>query len=85
MGGIATNGAETYRFGIYEDVRVKDATGAGDAFGSGFLARTADGRDFKTALVFASANSTSVITKLGANRGILGRNNKLHMMPIQKI
>lgn len=85
MGGIATNGAETYRFGIYEDVRVKDATGAGDAFGSGFLARTADGRDFKTALVFASANSTSVITKLGANRGILESNTKLHMMPIQKI
>ncbi len=85
MGGIATNGTETYRFGIYEDVRVKDATGAGDAFGSGFLAQIADGRDFQKSLVFASANSTSVITKLGANRGILGRELRTHMMPIQKI
>lgn len=85
MGGIATNGVETYRFGIYEDVRVKDATGAGDAFGSGFLASITNGRDFKSSLVFASANSTSVITKLGANRGIVGPNTKLHMMPIQKI
>lgn len=85
MGGIATNGTETYRFGIYEDVRMKDATGAGDAFGSGFLASIANGREFKQALVFASANSTSVITKLGANRGILGRLTRLHMMPIQKV
>ena len=85
MGGIATNGAETYRFGIYEDVRVKDATGAGDAFGSGFLASIANGKEFKQALVFASANSTSVIAKLGANRGILSRGLRPHMMPIQKI
>ena len=33
MGGIATNGKESYRFGIYEDAKVKDTTGAGDAFG----------------------------------------------------
>ena len=85
MGGIATNGVETYRFGIYEDVHAKDATGAGDAFGSGFLASVANGKEFKQSLVFASANSTSVITKLGANRGILGRGVRSHMMPIQKI
>ena len=85
MGGIATNGVETYRFGIYEDVHAKDATGAGDAFGSGFLASVANGKEFKQSLVFASANSTSVITKLGANRGILGRGVRPHMMPIQKI
>jgi ribokinase len=85
MGGIATNGVETYRFGIYEDVHVKDATGAGDAFGSGFLASIANGKEFKQALIFASANSTSVITKLGANRGILARGLRPHMMPIQKI
>ncbi len=38
MGGIAGNQEtkEVYRFGIYADTRVKDATGAGDAFGSGF-------------------------------------------------
>lgn len=85
MGGIATNNKETYRFGIYEDVRIKDVTGAGDAFGSGFLASVTSGHDFKSSLIFASANSTSVITKLGANKGIVGPNIKLHMMPIQKL
>ena len=85
MGGIAGNGIEIYRFGIYEDAQIKDATGAGDAFGSGFLAHLASGKTFKNALIFASANSTSVVSKLGANKGILNGAEKLHPMPIQKI
>jgi len=85
MGGIAGNGKEIYRFGIYEDVNIKDATGAGDAFGSGFLASLAAGKSFKNSLVFASANSTAVVSKIGANRGILTGTEELHIMPIQKI
>lgn len=85
MGGIATNGEEFYRFGIYEDIKVKDATGAGDAFGSGFLAHLTSGHSFRSSLVFASANSTAVIAKIGANKGILTGTERLHPMPIQKI
>lgn len=85
MGGIASDGNDTYRFGIYEDKVVKDATGAGDAFGSGFLASIAAGRPFRKSLIFASANSTSVVTKIGANKGILFGSEALHEMPIQKI
>lgn len=85
MGGIATNGSEVYRFGIYGDVKIKDATGAGDAFGSGFLASLAAGKSFRASLIFASANATSVVAKLGANLGVLTGREKLHPMPIQKI
>ena len=87
MGGVAGNREtkETYRFGVYEDVKMRDATGAGDAFGSGFLASFANGKSFKQSLIFASANSTSVVQKIGANRGILTGEEKLHPMPIQKI
>lgn len=87
MGGIAGNREtnEIYRFGIYEDVKMKDATGAGDAFGSGFLAAFADKKSFRRSLVFASANSTSVVQKIGANRGILTGEEELHPMPIQKL
>lgn len=85
MGGIAGNGTESYRFGIYEEKKIKDATGAGDAFGSGFLAHLTSGHTFRSSLIFASANSTSVITKIGANRGILNGTEVLHPMPIQKI
>lgn len=85
MGGIATNGEKTYRFGIYEDVKIKDTTGAGDAFGSGFLASLASGDSFRTALIFASANSTSVVQHRGAKNGLLSRDIELHPMPIQLI
>ena len=87
MGGIAGDreSGEIYRFGIYEDVRVKDATGAGDAFGSGFLAEYAMGKPLKQSLTFGSANSTAVVSRVGASRGILGGNVKLHLMPIQKL
>ncbi len=84
-GAIATNGTETYRIGLYEDLRVKDTTGAGDAFGSGFLAHFAADHSFSDSLVFASANSTFVVSKLGAKTGILTGREKLHQMPIQKI
>jgi sugar/nucleoside kinase (ribokinase family) len=85
MGAIATNGEETYRFGIYEDLPVKDTTGAGDSFGSGFLAHLAAGKSFKESLIFGAANSTSVVSKLGAKAGILYGDEELHPMPIQKI
>lgn len=85
MGGIATDGKQTFRFGIYEDVKMKDATGAGDGFGSAFLAAIASGRKFRDAIVFASANSTSVVCKLGGNEGALTGKERLHPMPIQEI
>ena len=85
MGAIATNGEETYRFAIYEDFKVKDTTGAGDAFGAGFLAHLASGKSFRSSLIFASANSSFVVTQLGAKRGILTGREKLHPMPIQKL
>ena len=85
MGGIAGNGSEIYRFGIYEDKKVQDATGAGDAFGSGFLAHFASGKSFRSSLIFAAANSTAVVSKLGANQGALAGDVRLHPMPIQKL
>lgn len=85
QGAIATDGKEVYRAGLYEDVKIKDSTGAGDAFGSGFLAAYADGKSFKDSLLFASANSTSVVQHIGSKDGILSKNTKLHNMPIEEI
>ena len=85
MGAIATNGEKTYRFSIYEDLPVRDTTGAGDAFGSGFLAHLAAGKSFRQSLIFASANSTSVVSRLGAKDGLLYGGEELHQMPIQEV
>ena len=85
QGVIATNGTDTYRLGLYGSVSIKDTTGAGDAFGSGFLAHLAAGHSFRSSLIFASANSASVISKLGAKKGLLTGSEELHPMPIQKL
>lgn len=85
MGAIATDGDKTYRFGIYEDLPVRDTTGAGDAFGSGFLAHLADGHSFYDSLVYASANSTSVVSEFSAKAGLLSGTEKLHQMAIQEV
>ncbi len=85
MGAIATNHHETYRFGVYEQIRVRDATGVGDAFGSGFLASFADNGDFEQSLKFASANAAKVAREYGAETGILTGDEDSHLMPIQKV
>ena len=85
MGAIATDHKETYRLGLYEDRKPKDTTGAGDAFGSGFLAHYAAGHSFRQSLIFAAANSNSVISHLGAKHGILTGKEELHPMVIQKL
>ncbi len=81
-GVLATDSQTIVRAGMYEDVPVIDRTGAGDAFGSGFLSMWSQGKDLKESILFASANSTSVVTKIGAKEGILHKNVKLHSMPI---
>lgn len=83
-GAVATDGKELFAAGLYEDVPVIDRTGAGDAFTSGFLSQVALGKSLEQALVFASANSTSVVTKVGATEGILHHGARIHTMPIKR-
>lgn len=81
-GVVATDGKTVITAGMYEDVPVIDRTGAGDAFGSGFLAYFSQGHSLKDSIVFASANSTSVVQKIGAKEGILHQGTELHDMPL---
>jgi len=83
-GVVATDGSSVISAGLYEDVPVLDRTGAGDAFGSGFLSQWALGKSLKESIIFASANSTSVVTKIGAKAGILYEGTNLHDMPIEE-
>ncbi len=81
-GVMASDGKTIVRAGMYEDVKVIDRTGAGDAFGSGFLSQWSQGKSLKDSIIYASANSTSVVTKIGAKKGILHKGTRLHAMPI---
>lgn len=82
QGSWASDGTKIYRAGMYKDVKVVDRTGAGDAFGSGFVATVARGASIEAALTFASANSTSVVQYVGAKDGILRGGTKLKSMKI---
>lgn len=81
-GVVATDSKTIVSAGMYEDVPVIDRTGAGDAFGSGFLSAYAQGKSLKDAIIFASANSTSVVQYIGAKEGILHKGVELHDMPL---
>lgn len=81
-GAVASDGKKIVSAGMYEDVPVVDRTGAGDAFTSGFVSQIALGKDIETAITFASANSTSVVGKIGAKTGILRSTAKIHSMEL---
>lgn len=83
-GVCASDGKSIVKAGMYQDVKVIDRTGAGDAFGSGFLSQWAQGKSLADSIVFASANSTSVVQHIGAKTGILHHGVKLHDMPLHE-
>lgn len=81
-GVCASDGKTILTAGMYEDVPVIDRTGAGDAFASGFLSQWVQGKNLRESIVFASANSTSVVGVIGAKAGILHADAILHDMEI---
>lgn len=83
-GVCASDGKTIVKAGMYDDVPVIDRTGAGDAFASGFLSQWSRGSGLRDAVVFGSANSTSVVSKIGAKAGILRADAKLHNMPLEE-
>lgn len=61
------------------EVPVVDATGAGDSFGSSFVAARIYGLAMDDALVFAMINSESVISHIGAQAGLLRKADMMHL------
>ncbi|OGM90966.1 hypothetical protein A3A20_00065 [Candidatus Wolfebacteria bacterium RIFCSPLOWO2_01_FULL_45_19] len=85
-GVFASDGKNIYKAGIFKNKKILDRTGAGDAFGSGFvvgLIQQIQNSKFKIqnlppeavkyAIRFASANATSVVERIGATEGILSK------------
>ena len=68
-----SDGKYIYKAGIYPEKKVVDRTGAGDAFGSGFVAGFMRRGDVEYAMRLGSANATAKVEGVGAKYGLLTR------------
>ncbi|MFH1780434.1 MAG: carbohydrate kinase family protein [Candidatus Nealsonbacteria bacterium] len=66
------------------DMKLIDGTGAGDAFGSGFVSGLIQNNDIVYAIQMAMANSSFVITKFGAKKGLLRKNQSWPKIKVSK-
>lgn len=73
-GAAVSNGKEVITSKNHEMNIVKDTTGAGDAFGSAFVAGYIYSEDIKKALKWGIVQSGSVVTEFGAQNGLLSKN-----------
>lgn len=69
-GVTVSDGQYLYSAGIPESGLI-DRTGAGDAFGSGFVSGWIEQRDIPYAIQLGTANATACLQKMGAARGLL--------------
>ncbi len=70
-GALVSDNKNVYRCGTFKERERADRTGAGDAFGSGFVAGFIRSNDICYSLRLAAANATSVVESIGAENGIL--------------
>lgn len=71
-GAWVSDGKKMYHAGIFKN-KVVDRTGAGDAFGGGFITGYIMKEDVEYALRFATANAAAVVEQMGAHTGALTR------------
>lgn len=67
-----------------QEMKVIDATGAGDSFGSGFVTGLIKGIDMEKSLTLAMSNAIANIGVIGANQGLLKKGQKLLKIKIRK-
>lgn len=70
-GAWASDGGRIVHAPAGEKEGIVDTTGAGDAFGSGFLAAYIKGHDLETMLRWGTANGSSAVRFYGAQKGLL--------------
>jgi sugar/nucleoside kinase (ribokinase family) len=84
-GSYASDGQTIFFADQYKKVKVVDRLGAGDAFCSGFTAAIAQGWGIEEALTLGSANSTSVVSQVGAKTGILRGAKGVKRMKVKRV
>jgi sugar/nucleoside kinase (ribokinase family) len=71
-GAYLDDGENVWFIPVYSTSTV-ESTGAGDAFASAMLSAIILGKDLKEALSWGPINSMSVVSEVGAQKGLLNR------------
>jgi len=82
-GLIGFDGKFIYKTEIFKS-KIIDLTGAGDAFGSGFVTGLIRGYDITKAIQLGSANTVACIEEWGAKEGLLRKEEKYKKIKVKK-
>jgi len=72
-GVVVSDGKYIYQAGTFKERKYVDRTGAGDAFGAGFVSGLMRYGKIEQAIRLGTANGTAVVEELGAKNGLLTR------------
>lgn len=78
-GAYASDCKIHYKMGIFP-IKIIEMTGAGDAFATGIIAALHYEKNINEALRWGTANSTSVISHIGPQTGLLGKEGILKVL-----
>src|SRR5262249_28386331 len=70
-GVVVSDGKQLWSAVPPVDRNIQDTTGAGDAFGSGFVAEYIRSGNVESSIQFGMANSVGCISQIGAKNGLL--------------
>jgi len=76
-GVVVSDGNYLYSAGTFKENKYIDRTGAGDAFGSGFVSGLMRTGKIEEAIRLGTANGTAVVEELGAKNGLLTKSRYL--------
>ena len=83
-GSVVFDGKNIFQAGIVK-AKVQDRTGAGDAYGAGFVAGLIKTNDPIFAIQFATANSAACLRQWGAKEGLLKKSQKFSKAKIYNL
>mgnify|MGYP001560461304 FL=1 len=84
-GVVVSNGKFIYRAKPYIERKIVDTTGAGDAFGSGFVAEfIRTNGEIEKSIQFAMANSAGCLSEIGAKNRLLKKGQEFYRVQVIK-
>ena len=83
-GAVISDGKYIYSAKPPTDRKIIDTTGAGDAFGSGFVCEFMKSGDIEKSIQLGMANSVANLAQVGAKNGLLKKGQEFRRVPVTR-